>query len=124
MTSMLLVRRTRHTLRRAEFGFFGVTVYTRKHTPRFCGHERSAGDAVRVTSASRPCRMSCWIVGINRAGVLWGTGRVTGEARESSKKQEARTLAGARLLASIIRGRSQIDPKGTECTHKAVFLLI
>ena len=25
------------TLRSAEFGFFGVVVYTRTHTPRFCG---------------------------------------------------------------------------------------
>ena len=27
------VSRTRHTFRSAEFGFFGVTVYTRVHTP-------------------------------------------------------------------------------------------
>jgi hypothetical protein len=32
-----LVNRTRATLRSAEFGFFGVVVYTRVHTPRFCG---------------------------------------------------------------------------------------
>ncbi len=41
--SMPLVRRTRATLRRAEFGFLGVTVYTRVQTPRFCGAPRSAG---------------------------------------------------------------------------------
>src|SRR4029453_9666816 len=29
--------RTRATLRSAEFGFFGVVVYTRVHTPRRCG---------------------------------------------------------------------------------------
>src|SRR5437868_1952002 len=34
---MPLVRRTRATLRNAEFGFLGVTVYTRVQTPRFCG---------------------------------------------------------------------------------------
>src|SRR6266513_2908487 len=35
-TSMPLVRRTRATFRRAEFGFFGVIVYTRVQTPRRC----------------------------------------------------------------------------------------
>ncbi len=34
MTSKPLVRRTFATLRSAEFGFFGVVVYTRVHTPR------------------------------------------------------------------------------------------
>ena len=34
---MPLVSRTRATLRSAEFGFFGVTVATRAHTPRRCG---------------------------------------------------------------------------------------
>jgi aryl-alcohol dehydrogenase-like predicted oxidoreductase len=34
---MPLVRRTRATLRSAEFGFFGVCVKTRTQTPRFCG---------------------------------------------------------------------------------------
>lgn len=43
VTSILLVRRTRATFRSAEFGFFGVCVYTRMHTPRFCGHPSSAG---------------------------------------------------------------------------------
>src|SRR4051795_7714182 len=37
VTSIPFVSRTRATLRRAEFGFFGVTVYTRVHTPRRCG---------------------------------------------------------------------------------------
>ena len=34
VTSEALVRRTRATFRRAEFGFFGVVVYTRVQTPR------------------------------------------------------------------------------------------
>src|SRR5918997_4900348 len=37
VTSIPLVSRTRATLRSAEFGFFGVVVYTRVHTPRRCG---------------------------------------------------------------------------------------
>src|SRR6478609_5396886 len=67
---MLFVRRTRHTLRSAEFGFFGVVVYTRRHTPRFCGHERSAGDAVRVLMTSLPRRISCCTVGIRKKTLL------------------------------------------------------
>lgn len=37
VTSIPLVSRTRAILRRAEFGFFGVTVATRVQTPRRCG---------------------------------------------------------------------------------------
>jgi hypothetical protein len=44
VTSMPEVRRTRATLRRAEFGFFGVVVYTRVQTPRRWGDPLSAGD--------------------------------------------------------------------------------
>src|SRR5215510_11551593 len=46
VTSMPLVKRTRATLRSAEFGFFGVWVYTRVHTPRFCGQDCRAGRLV------------------------------------------------------------------------------
>src|SRR5579885_214995 len=63
VTSMALVRRTRATLRRAEFGFFGVWVYTRMHTPRFSGEPISAGDLVLETIPSLPIRTSCENVG-------------------------------------------------------------
>src|SRR5262245_56266782 len=62
-TSRPLVRRTRATLRSAEFGFFGVAVNTRRHTPRRCGERIRSGDAERVGSGLRPLRISCWIVG-------------------------------------------------------------
>jgi hypothetical protein len=39
-----LVKRTLATLRIAEFGFFGVVVYTRTQTPRLCGQESKAAD--------------------------------------------------------------------------------
>ena len=58
MTSMPLVRRTRATLRRAEFGFFGVTVYTRVQTPRFCGAPASAGVLVFACSGDLRLRTS------------------------------------------------------------------
>src|SRR5437763_9778932 len=63
VTSIPLVSRTRATFRNAEFGFFGVVVYTRVQTPRRCGAPLRAGVLVFVTFDSRPLRMSCWIVG-------------------------------------------------------------
>jgi len=40
---MPLVRRTRATLRKAEFGFFGVVVFTMVHTPRLNGDGKCVG---------------------------------------------------------------------------------
>src|SRR5215831_10813717 len=60
---MPLVRRTRATFRSAEFGFFGVCVNTRTHTPRFCGLFCSAGLFVFVRTLSRPLRTNWLIVG-------------------------------------------------------------
>src|SRR5215211_6030377 len=64
VTSIPFVSRTRATLRRAEFGFFGVFVYTRVHTPRFCGAPRRAGVLVLVFGLTRPLRTSWLTVGI------------------------------------------------------------
>src|SRR4249919_2740568 len=57
---MPLVRRTRATLRRAEFGFLGVVVYTRVHTPRRCGEPLRAGVLAFVALSCRPLRTS-WL---------------------------------------------------------------
>src|SRR4051794_15226308 len=62
---MPFVSRTRATFRSAEFGFFGVWVKTRTHTPRFCGLLCSAGLFVLVRTLSRPLRTSWLIVGIH-----------------------------------------------------------
>src|SRR5256885_980150 len=64
VTSRPLVSRTRATLRRAEFGFFGVVVYTRMQTPGFCGHACIAGVFDFLRTASRPLRTSWLIVGM------------------------------------------------------------
>ena len=48
------VRRTRATLRSAEFGFLGVFVYTRVQTPRRCGDPLRAGDFDFSFFVSRP----------------------------------------------------------------------
>src|SRR5882672_10323579 len=63
VTSKPFVRRTRATLRNAEFGFFGVVVYTRVHTPRFCGLPRRCGAFSFFSTSRRPCRTSWLIVG-------------------------------------------------------------
>ena len=72
VTSCAFVSRTRATLRRAEFGFFGVVVYTRMQTPRFCGHASIAGVFDFFRTASRPWRTSWLIVGmvLHRLGLL------------------------------------------------------
>src|SRR5215472_11297493 len=64
VTSRPLVSRTRATFRSAEFGFFGVVVYTRMHTPRFCGQASMAGVFDFFGVASRPFRTSWLIVGM------------------------------------------------------------
>src|SRR6266513_6221102 len=63
VTSIEFVKRTRATLRSAEFGFLGVCVYTRMHTPRFSGQPASAGDLVFMRTASRPILTNCENVG-------------------------------------------------------------
>ena len=46
VTSIPFVRRTRAIFRSAEFGFFGVVVFTCVQTPRRCGQDWRAGDFV------------------------------------------------------------------------------
>src|SRR4051794_21085816 len=78
---MPLVSRTRATLRSAEFGFFGVVVYTRVHTPRRWGEPFSAGVLVFSTLSSRPLRTSCWIVGMGGLDLLPALGRAVDVVR-------------------------------------------
>src|SRR5919204_6030805 len=62
---MPFVRRTRATLRSAEFGFFGVCVYTRVQTPRRWGAPASAGVLVLLRGTARPLRTSWLTVGMD-----------------------------------------------------------
>src|SRR6266852_4070414 len=64
VTSMPFVSRTRATFRSAEFGFFGVVVYTRVQTPRFCGAPLRAGVFVFALGATRPFLTSWFTVGM------------------------------------------------------------
>src|ERR1041385_8291985 len=78
MTSKPFVRRTRATLRKAEFGFLGVVVYTRVHTPRRWGAatfflrplpDFKPGVASFLVLGCRPLRISWLVVGM-RAGMV------------------------------------------------------
>src|SRR4030095_5437119 len=78
MTSKPLVKRTLATLRSAEFGFLGVVVYTRVHTPRLCGQLSSALDLLFARMISLPFLTNCCIVGIRSLFEFWdgkGNGR-------------------------------------------------
>src|SRR5579862_9809264 len=80
VTSTPLVRRTRATLRKAEFGFFGVMVRTWVQTPRFWGappignclsrkelyDTLMAGALLFTDTFLRPLRTSWLIVGIKK----------------------------------------------------------
>src|SRR6185369_5717494 len=85
---MPLVSLTLATLRKAEFGFFGVVVYTFKHTPRIKGAPVfikiilflirfillcSAGDLLLDLRGALPFRTSWFTVGIKH--FLGGTKR-------------------------------------------------
>src|ERR1700759_1695571 len=70
VTSTWLVSLTRATFRSAEFGFFGVVVYTRVNTPRRCGLPLRAEVLTFAILSRRPLRTSCWMVGIYRLSVL------------------------------------------------------
>ncbi len=60
VTSTLFERRTLATLRKAEFGFFGVTVRTNRQTPLFCG----------APLGSSRTRLVCELRIARKAGVL------------------------------------------------------
>jgi hypothetical protein len=63
VTSIPFVSLTLATLRRAEFGFFGVVVYTLMQTPRFWGQLFNAGLLVLVTANVLPFLTNWLIVG-------------------------------------------------------------
>src|SRR3954469_18778263 len=94
VTSMPLVSRTRATLRSAEFGFFGVVVYTRVHTPRRWGEPFNAGVLVFSTLSSRPLRTSWLIVGMGGLDLLPALGRAL-KVRAVLSCSRCRSCSGA-----------------------------
>src|SRR3954447_7653368 len=105
---MPLVSRTRATLRSAEFGFFGVLVYTRVQTPRRWGEPFSAGVLLLVIFELRPWRTSCWMVGTR---YLMGFGQRTLEGygpREQGTTRQTGVMRVAALLRGVNLGRRQV----------------
>src|SRR4051795_12416842 len=99
---MEFVRRTRATLRSAEFGFFGVVVYTRVHTPRFCGAatrflrplpDFRPGVASFFVLGLRPLRTSWDVVGIHRGSLATHSGRLARAGESDDADEELVDLA-------------------------------
>src|SRR3954466_13998598 len=97
---MPFVRRTRQTLRSAEFGFFGVVVYTRVHTPRFWGAatfflrplpDLRPGVASFLVFGWRPLRTSWEVVGMR-------PGRITVPLRCSRRPAGVWAVGSSRAL--------------------------
>src|SRR5919106_6472224 len=95
---MPLVSRTRATLRSAEFGFFGVVVYTRVHTPRRWGAatrflrplpDFRPGVASFFLGAWRPLRTSWEVVGIRRGMLAAGFVSLFGLGGEEARQLRA-----------------------------------
>src|ERR1700761_3322684 len=108
VTSTAFVKRTRATLRSAEFGFFGVCVYTRMQTPRRSGQPINAGDFVFTTTFSRPIRTSCENVGTvlpSFAREYFLRSRHFATRRHSIAKH-ARRMRGSRRRAAKLRESS------------------
>src|ERR1700733_12739703 len=95
---MPLVSRTRATFRRAEFGFFGVVVYTRVHTPRRCG---AAPFFLRPLPDLRPGVASFFLGGVRPLRTNW---LVVG--------MRLATLAGAPKRTVSMLWRPRAGPSG------------
>src|SRR6188472_4819023 len=97
--------RTRATLRRAEFGFLGVVVYTRVQTPRRCGAatfflrpvpDFRPGVASFFLGAWRPLRTSWEVVGIRRGMVAAARRRSGAGRRPQDVEKRGVGVAGGR----------------------------
>src|SRR5713101_3630785 len=123
---MPLVRRTRATLRNAEFGFFGVVVYTRVHTPRRCGAatfflrplpDLRPGVASFFFGAVRPLRISWLVVGRRSANVSRPSAVRAATARTMPRPIHTATATGphidahsCRIYDAVMRTTIDLDP--------------
>src|SRR3569623_1203831 len=111
MTSRWLVRRTLATLRSAEFGFFGVVVYTRVQTPRCCGFCSIAGTFDLAFCGSRPLRTSWLIVGMKpftfALPEIWRL--LCREPLEKTKRVVGRV--SGHLMTRVLRQRSALPTR-------------
>ena len=123
---MPFVNRTLATLRRAEFGFLGVTVFTCTHTPRRWGQpgprvvrfrsefwtNRSAGALVRLRIFVRPFLTSWLTVGkLHRFSVVKNNCAAAGAAAGGQYSNGSYGLSREiRLRASLGMNRNQSSP--------------
>src|SRR5215207_637272 len=109
VTSSPLDRRTRATFRSAEFGFFGVTVFTCVQTPRFWGDPFlrrvrfwsytfsvywSAGALLLLFLALRPLRTNWLMVGIKKLQMT---------KQPAYRRAKGRTQQNARMPLALWR---------------------
>src|SRR5271165_7067015 len=112
---MPLVSRTRATLRSAELGFFGVWVYTRVQTPRFCGQDCSAGLAVLYFGAVRPLRTSWLNVGTLCSSFIRNASARLAQLQQTLGRTRPQHL---RVFASAAQGSSQFGAgQRTHCPY-------
>src|ERR687892_50569 len=100
--------RTRATLRSAEFGFFGVVVYTRVHTPRRCG---AATFFLRPLPDFKPGVASFFVFGLRPLRTSWDVvgirGRMVAAAPLTPEDRHRRIAAGdAAHAAAATRARA------------------
>src|SRR3954464_7972142 len=120
--------RTRATFRRAEFGFFGVVVYTRVHTPRRCGAatfflrplpDLRPGVDSFFGFGLRPLRMSWLVVGMRRPMVA---GTIRAEVAPSGRRDRPERVPRRGELEPLA-GRDRLvgEPPGgvVEALHEA-----
>src|SRR5882762_3523372 len=112
MISKPLVRRTLATLRSAEFGFFGVVVYTLVHTPRRCGQPFSAGLLLFARASSRGLRTNWLIVGISDLCEAFHSSRavVHGSMRRPASTFSGRSISSSPRDSARPRPRQQETP--------------
>src|SRR3954452_918680 len=99
------VMRTRATLRSAEFGFFGVVVYTRVHTPRRWGAatfflrplpDFRPGVESFFGLGLRPLRMSWLVVGMRRVMLAGTTPLAVGDHASATASSASRAGVSSR----------------------------
>src|SRR4051812_27225104 len=117
VTSIWLLSFTRATLRSAEFGFLGVVVYTRVHTPRRCGAatfflrplpDFRPGVESFVGFGVRPLRTSWLVVGMRRSMVAAGAWRAGLRSRREHQGGDHRSRLRSRLILVGVRAVEQV----------------
>src|SRR3954452_4891645 len=116
------VRRTRATLRSAEFGFLGVWVNTRVQTPRRWGKPFSAGVFDFSGLVSRPLRTSCWMVGTVLLELTAHESRVEGDLAKSGVAGSCVPAAAGPKKARPDR-QNRIAERGGPSARRARLLL-